>query len=412
MRKTALILAVTIAVPNGSTYGQPGTGPNAFSDLVPICDAYSELDVVFLVRAQAPITLRISEAAKVATEHARQEFINVEREVTRLRASLDPRTQLERELEFVRRLEHANAEFERRQADYRDMDDLIFFPVIVEQTLRGVTEATLMLRLADPSMSLEPGELYVIGGRRSRDAIPPFPEIASRLPFVEYVDAGRLTPAGMATQELRFLTTTLQGATILGDLRSHSYGAVGAPLPGVRILVSSDVQTLETVTREDGSFIVSGIEPGPVVVTPLLPRDLAVVNKSQLAFAFRESWCKPLPLTVELNGQIRGRILAANDKLLDTAKLTLRTVHGDDFRLVSSHSFQTSTRPNEDGTFEFSGVPPGSYLLAAVLERTEDGKTRYLVTYFPGTSDIAAAVPILVDRASQHDGIDFLVVTD
>src|SRR5687768_10056737 len=148
MRKTALILAVTIAVPNGSTYGQPGTGPNAFSDLVQICDAYRELDVVFLGRAQAPITFRISEAAEVEIEKARQEFINVEREVTRLRASLDPPTRLERELEFASRLAEANVEFTSRQAMYSNFDyDLTLFPVIVEQTLRGPTEATLMLRL-------------------------------------------------------------------------------------------------------------------------------------------------------------------------------------------------------------------------------------------------------------------------
>jgi hypothetical protein len=155
-------------------------------------------------------------------------------------------------------------------------------------------------------MRLEPGELYVIAGRVSRDLMPGYPEIANRLPFVEYVDAQRVTRVGVTTDELQFLAATERGATIVGDLRRHSRHSVAgppAPLPGIRILVSSETETFETVTREDGSFIVSGIEPGPVEVTPLLPRDFTIVNQSALTFALRESWCKPLLLTVELNGQ-------------------------------------------------------------------------------------------------------------
>jgi hypothetical protein len=69
-------------------------------------------------------------------------------------------------------------------------------------------------------------------------------------------------------------------------------------------------------------------------------------------------------------------------------------------------------RPNKDGTFEFSGQVPGSYVLSAGIERVENGKRRRLTTYFPGTPDWAAAVPIVIGKATQHAGFDFLVITE
>jgi hypothetical protein len=69
-------------------------------------------------------------------------------------------------------------------------------------------------------------------------------------------------------------------------------------------------------------------------------------------------------------------------------------------------------RPKDDGTFEFFGQSPGSYVLSARFVRVEDGKERYLITYFPGTPDMAAAVPIIIGRATQHDGFDFLATTE
>jgi hypothetical protein len=79
---------------------------------------------------------------------------------------------------------------------------------------------------------------------------------------------------------------------------------------------------------------------------------------------------------------------------------------------MTHHAPRSNVRPNEDGTFEFSAVFPGSYVLYARLERMTDGKTRYLTTYFPGTPDLASARPIVVGRATLHDGFDFQVTTE
>jgi hypothetical protein len=42
----------------------------------------------------------------------------------------------------------------------------------------------------------------------------------------------------------------------------------------------------------------------------------------------------------------------------------------------------------------------------------ENGKERYDVTFYPGTSNIADAREIVVGRATVHEGVDFLVKTE
>jgi hypothetical protein len=158
---------------------------------------------------------------------------------------LDLKTRLEREREFEIALIQAKAELGRRRAMYPPPIDLTLIPVSVERAFRGVTEASLMLRLADPAMKLEPGELYLISGYRSKNLIPPFPEIAADLGSLdEYVDPARVTPVALAQQELQFLASTVSGATIIGTLRMHSYSDVaGDPLTGTQIAVSSGTPT-------------------------------------------------------------------------------------------------------------------------------------------------------------------------
>jgi hypothetical protein len=42
----------------------------------------------------------------------------------------------------------------------------------------------------------------------------------------------------------------------------------------------------------------------------------------------------------------------------------------------------------------------------------EDGRRRYLTTFFPGTPDEAAAVSITIGKATKHEGFDFPVTTE
>ena len=79
----------------------------------------------------------------------------------------------------------------------------------------------------------------------------------------------------------------------------------------------------------------------------------------------------------------------------------------------------------DDGSFEFSGLEPGRYIVDAgprpglylLIERDKDGKPvgprhggdGYVQTFFPGTQDLAAAIPITV-ASGENRNADFALV--
>ena len=408
--KSALIAVLTVIIPVASVQGQRPLNPSTRRDFAEACDASGELDVVFVGRLEEPVTFRISGEEEI--EKARQDVIRAEAEMARLKASLDVKTGLDRdrELAIAMAVFRAQQELDYRRARYPSPYDLTLFPVIVEQAFRGVTEPTLMLRRADTALRMEPGERYLITGTRTTSILPAF-KMLNLAPVDDYVDAASATAVASAQQELRFFAATAPGGTILGTLEDRA----GAPLAGVRIEVRGGIGVRETITREDGSFTASGIESGRVTIKPFLNDDLGVVNASALTFQIVERGCKTVRLTAALNGRLSGRIISATGKSLAFVEVSLQQV--DLQRLAGGSWFdrnlpRTSVRPGEDGTFQFSGQIPGSYLLSAYVETVVDGKVRHVTTFYPGTPDALTAAPITIGRATQYDGFDFFVMTD
>jgi hypothetical protein len=410
LRKSALIAVLTVIIPVASVQGQRPLNPSTGRDFLEACDASGEFEVVFVGRLEEPVTFRISGEEEI--EKARQDVIRAEAEMARLNASQDVKTGLERdrELAIAMAVFRARQELDFRQARYPPPYDLTLFPVIVEQAFRGVTEPTLMLRRTNTALRMEPGERYLITGTRTTNMLPAF-KMLNLAPVDDYVDAASATAVASAQQELRFFAATAPGGTILGTLEDRA----GAPLAGVRIEVRGGIGVRETITREDGSFTASGIESGRVTIKPFLNDDLGVVNASALTFQIVERGCKTVRLTAALNGRLSGRIISATGKSLAFVEVSLQQV--DLQRLAGGLWFdrnlpRTSVRPSEDGTFQFSGQIPGSYLLSAYVETVVDGKVRHVTTFYPGTPDPTTAAPITIGRATQHDGFDFFVMNE
>ena len=370
-----------------------------------ICD---DSDLVFLGRADAPVTFRVS--GEVEIEKARQNAVRAEKDFELLKASSadwmrDPRT-----TELTIRLIKAQEEFSMRRAMYPPPYEVAFIPLAVVRPFRGVTESTLMVHARPHLPPMQPGEDYLVYGARSKNLIPPFPEMGDLASLADYVEARSVFPAASAQQRLQFLASTAAGATVMGTLQMRSFGGPTPPLGGVRIFVSSGTQIVETTTREDGGFVASGISPGYLDITAALSPDMTLVNRPTRKPFVREGGCTIVGLSAAVNGRVRGRILGTHDVPLDGVELQLRMAHADR-RRSGSHDPRFSTTARADGTYEFVGVSAGTYLLSASVKQTDARQSRTVATYYPGTGDVDAATPIVVGRATEHDGFDFVVDT-
>jgi hypothetical protein len=73
------------------------------------------------------------------------------------------------------------------------------------------------------------------------------------------------------------------------------------------------------------------------------------------------------------------------------------------------------TQPTDaGGKFEFAALPPGRYLLGHNLFPESDvgfgDEVKPPATFYPGTSDRSAAVPIIVGEGTEHNGLHFALV--
>ena len=380
--------------------------------------ACNDAQIVFVGRAERSVTYHIS--GEPAIERARQNLKRVEEEVARERAGLDFRTRMERNPEFELRLIEARLELDTRRGMYPPPYDLTFIPIQVEQAFRGVKESTVMLLDRRLPIRLEPDQRYLIVGYRPKNSIiPPLPDFAHLSHLSDYVEALRVTPAASAQREVEFLAATRTGATILGTLRRHTWGdGLAPPISGVRVLVSSGGEVVEATTKDDGTFAVSGVPAGRIEIRPVLPEDLTLFNRSASTTNLREGECRQVLLTAALNGRVRGRIVGPPRRSMKGVTVVLYSINLTDFLLnpsvdrVSAHAPRLEVAAAEDGSFEVFGAPPGTYLLIAWVRKVVDGKKTTITTFYPGTPERAAAVPVTIGNATLHEGFDFVVRTE
>jgi hypothetical protein len=119
----------------------------------------------------------------------------------------------------------------------------------------------------------------------------------------------------------------------------------------------------------------------------------------------RDGHCEPLQMRAALNGRIRGRVrgVGGNPRSALTVQLVPTTAEW--------HGPHYATTTNDRGEFEFRTIPPGSYFLGHELIRSDLVPVGGYppMTYYPGTSDRAAAIPVVVGRATLHEGYEFVV---
>lgn len=145
----------------------------------------------------------------------------------------------------------------------------------------------------------------------------------------------------------------------------------------------------------------------------LLRPGFAVTDAPSLSFEVGEGGCKLVNLAVSLNARVRGRILNASDVPLDAVTVSLDAgiaSGGPGIEVWTSNAHRFEARPTRNGRFEFAAVPPGSYVLSARLAGTTSRPIQPS-TFYPGTNRLEEAIRIEVERATEHEGLDFAVST-
>jgi hypothetical protein len=194
----------------------------------------------------------------------------------------------------------------------------------------------------------------------------------------------------LAQDDLQFARRVVKGGAtsfLFGSVRASSHG----PVAGVEILASGQGKQYRVVTDAEGHFTISPVAPGRyelraahagyVTEEPVYTRE--VHNKG----------CAEVNMNLRSDGRIGGTLRDSTGAPASRIEAQL-----DDLAEDGNLGFQGNVVSDDAGHFEFTKVPPGTYILGVNLEDGPSVRVPFPATRYP--------VPISLSEGQKLSNID------
>ena len=250
----------------------------------------------------------------------------------------------------------------------------------------------------------------VIGGRSSSKQIGALTtSICSRTqPLSQAQDDLDLIRAVIKGKpQARIFGTVHEFVSKLGDFEKD---AEYKPKTGLTIKAEGVSGKYEAITDSGGRFRLDNLKPGKYKVTLILPPAYGMrysFEKNEFeAQVTQGCWGGEVDFTIQTNGSIRGRVYDAQGKPVgEQVQVSIIAYEsaGNNMNVIKSRSEYT----DEQGRYDFDGVPPGRYLLGINIADVPDKDTPYSKIYYPSGSTPAQATVITLAEGQKLDDFDF-----
>jgi len=185
----------------------------------------------------------------------------------------------------------------------------------------------------------------------------------------------------------------------------------------------------QTTTDQDGRFVFSGLKPGEYRIdvqrTGYAPLEEAGRGRT-IQLAAGQS-LDNLAIQLQKGAVISGRIVGpSGEPQSDVRMMALRRIAGPNSqsRLIPA-PMQGLQQTNDLGEFRLSGLPAGEYYVSAAPHMQSpfgapgvtpapaqgSARTTLATTFYPGTTDAAAAQPVAVARGAEVPNISFMLLS-
>lgn len=268
-----------------------------------------------------------------------------------------------------------------------------FYKFSVEQPYLGVagTEVEILTGYgsSDCGYEFKIGQRYLVYAHRSKTNLTSS-------------TCTRTKPLSQADEDLAFLGTlssAAPGATIHGRVaRYDPKKEVGISGPDVFITIEGE-ENKEARPDSEGNFRVSGLRPGKYKVKLNLP-DTLTTYQPEKELTVADRGCASQLWYVTDNGQVSGRIVDVEGQ--PVARILVSLIRPDaDPRTADDARLE---RTDNDGSFKFSVVARGRYVIAVNFNRfpdPNDPTNAYPSSFYPGVLDQAQAEVITVSLGEK-----------
>ena len=247
------------------------------------------------------------------------------------------------------------------------------------------------------------GETYLVYAYGGRDGKPLATGICSRTTPVsdasEDLEFLRALPSRAAGVTISFTVTRYRQRVAAGDREE-----VGG-LAGARLVVEGGGEQREVKTDSAGRAQLSGLKPGGYKVSLELPEKLTT-HRAEQEVTVSDRGCAEVFYQVSDNGRLGGRVSDADGR--GGAGVLVALVEGADPEPERHYSLLERT--DDEGRYNFKGVPPGRYLIAVNLNRypqPNDPTNAYPRTFYPGVAQQSQAEVVSLGAGEAVKDRDF-----
>lgn len=236
----------------------------------------------------------------------------------------------------------------------------------------------------------------------------------------------RSSSADDAADDLLYLenVSKARGRTrISGTLSAHEAApaengiAIDRKLSGRKVRVIGEHETYELTTNDDGVYEIYDLPPGQYAIEPEIPRGWKIIDvmsygsgndRRGRGFLFEVSLKAArhafFLFRYGADNTIRGRVLGPSGRPMEDACVTLLPAQGR-----VAWYFNHSNCTGQDGSFQLTEIPPGSYIVVANKDGTITSRQPFRSVYYPNAYEREQAAVIKISEGDIREKIDVYV---
>jgi carboxypeptidase family protein len=190
-------------------------------------------------------------------------------------------------------------------------------------------------------------------------------------------------------------TVTNWGQRPAGESRTYS------PVPDVLVSVRSQATAVEARTDERGRYEIT-VPPGKYEITAYPPAVFSARHLQRTVELRDARACAVVDFGVRFDGRIKGVVRQSSGEPAAEASVEIVDADAGDARSGARIPMDRA-ETDVNGTFEFTELSPGRYIVGVDLTRRSSARVVFPTTFYPGTADRSLSAVVQLAEGQHRD---------
>lgn len=203
---------------------------------------------------------------------------------------------------------------------------------------------------------------------------------------------------------------------IYGSLREYVYDFDGGVSPkfvgamkGIKVVAEKANQKFEAQTDENGKFSIKNLTAGKYNLKILLPPTHTMLwdwESANFPIELKSAEdAAQISLAMQISSSLSGKVLNSLGKSA-AGQVRLSLIPFESSKELNSETPNRSEYTEANGTYIFTGVKPGKYILGVNVVESPDKSTPYPKTFYPFGGDLTNAQIVEIAPSQKLTGIN------